>query len=396
MEGIMLLTLSLIILVGYSLSAIAGRLHLPRIVGMLLAGIVLGPFVLDLVADEVLAISIDLRKIALVIILLRAGLSLDLRDLKAVGRHAVLLSIVPASLEIIGALILGPILLGLTLLESAILGTILAAVSPAVLVPKMLQMVEDKIGTKKSIPQMIMAGASVDDIYVIFLFTALVTMASEGSFDANVLLSLPISIMAGVVTGIILGLGFVWFFKKHHIRDTTKVLLILSFALFFLTIEQLKLFPFSGLLGTMSLGITILAKYPLLAGRLVKKYEKIWVFAEMLLFVLVGVAVDITTIPSVGLYSVLLIFGLLVFRSLGVYLATKGKSLTFKEQLFTIFAYIPKATVQASIGSIPLAMGISNGNTMLTVAVLAILITAPIGSLLIEVTKKPLLETELN
>ncbi|MBN2504827.1 MAG: cation:proton antiporter [Bacilli bacterium] len=390
----MLLTLSLIILVGYSFSAIAGRLHLPRIVGMLLAGIVLGPFVLDLIADEVLAISIDLRKIALVIILLRAGLSLDLRDLKAVGKHAILLSIVPASLEIVGALILGPILLGLTLLESAILGTILAAVSPAVLVPKMLQMIDDKIGTKKSIPQMIMAGASVDDIYVIFLFTALVTMASEGTFDANVLLNLPISILAGVITGVILGLGFVWFFKKHHIRDTTKVLLIFSFALFFLTIEQLDVFPFSGLLGTMALGITILAKYPLLAGRLVKRYEKIWVFAEMLLFVLVGVAVDITTIPSVGLYSILLIFGLLVFRSLGVYLATKGKSLTIKEQLFTIFAYIPKATVQASIGSIPLAMGISNGNTMLTVAVLAILITAPIGSFLIDATKKPLLETE--
>lgn len=390
----MLLTISLIILVGFSFSELAFRIKLPRIVGMLLAGIVLGPFVLNLIAPEVLDISLDLRQIALVIILLRAGLSLNLKDLKKVGRRAILLSFVPATFEIIGALVLGPLLLGMTLLESAIMGTILAAVSPAVVVPKMLKLMKDGVGTKKSIPQMIIAGASADDIYVIILFTSLVAMAREGSFNWIALVQLPVSIILGIGVGILLGLAMVWFFKKFHIRDTAKVLIILSFILFLITFERLDVFPFSGLLATVALGITILALYPVLANRLVIKYEKIWVFAEMLLFVLVGAAVDITTIPAIGGWAVLLVFGMLVFRSVGVYLATLGRTMTFREQLFTVFAYLPKATVQASIGSIPLALGISNGGTMLTVAVLAILITAPIGALLIDTTAKTMLGVE--
>lgn len=389
----MLLTVSLIIVVGFALSEFFRRLKMPSIVGMILAGILLGPYVLDLIAPEMLAISIDLRQIALVIILLRAGLSLDIKDLKKVGRPAIFMSFLPATFEIIGVLILGPIFLGLTLLESAILGSILAAVSPAVVVPKMLKLMEDKQGTKKRIPQLIMAGASVDDIYVIVLFTSFVQMAQTGNFSLLGFLLLPVSILLGIGVGIVFGILFVKFFRKYHMRDTSKVLLVLSFSLFFLTIEHnySHIIPYSGLLSALAMGVTILAKYQVLAERLVKKYEKIWVFTETLLFVLVGAAVDITTIPNIGLMAIFLIFGSLTFRSIGVILSTMKTGLNKKERLFIVEAYLPKATVQASIGSIPLALGISNGNTMLTIAVLAILITAPLGAFLIDVTKKRLL-----
>lgn len=398
---LMLLSLSLIIIVGFSLSELLRRINIPRIVGMIIAGILLGPYVLNLLAPEMLAVSLDLRQMALIIILLRAGLSLDIKDLKKVGRPAILMSFLPATLEIIGVLILGPILLGLTLLESAILGSILAAVSPAVVVPKMLHLMELKQGTQKKIPQLIMAGASVDDIFVIVLFTSFVQMAQTGNVAWVEFLYLPISILLGIAVGVVFGLAFTRFFIKFHIRDTTKVLIILSFSLFFLTIERefSHIVPFSGLLSTLAMGITILSKYQVLAERLVKKYEKIWVFTETLLFVLVGAAVDITTIPQIGLMVVILIFGSLLFRSIGVLLATMKYGFKFKEKLFIVESYLPKATVQASIGSIPLALGISNGNTMLTVAVLAILITAPLGAFLIDFTRTPLLglpETQPN
>lgn len=385
----MLLTISLIIVVGFALSECFRRLKMPRIIGMILAGIILGPFVLDLIAPEMLAISVDLRQIALVIILLRAGLSLDLEDIKKVGRPAILMSFLPATFELIGVLLLGPLLLGLTLLESAILGSILAAVSPAVVVPKMLKLMEDKQGTKKRIPQLILAGASIDDIYVIVLFTSFVQMAQTGHVSLLGFLFLPLTILSGIGVGILFGLFFVKFFKKFHIRDTTKVLLLLSFALFFLTIEHeyANIIPYSGLLSALAMGITILYQYQVLANRLVRKYEKIWVFTEMLLFVLVGAAVDITTIPNIGILAVMLIFGVLLFRSIGVLFALIKTELNKKEKTFIVGAYLPKATVQASIGSIPLALGISNGNQMLTIAVLAILITAPIGAFLIDFTK---------
>ncbi len=389
----MLLTLSLIIVVGFALSELFSRLKMPRIIGMILAGILLGPYVLNLIAPEMLAISIDLRQIALVIILLRAGLSLDLKDLKKVGRPAILMSFIPASFEIIGVLVFGPLLLGLTLLESAILGSILAAVSPAVVVPKMLKLMDEKQGTKKRIPQLIMAGASVDDIYVIVLFTSFVQMAQTGNVSLLGFVFLPISIILGIGVGVIFGILFVKFFKRFHMRDTTKVLLILSFSLFFLTIEHeySHMIPYSGLLSALAMGITILTKYQILAERLVKKYEKIWVFTETLLFVLVGAAVDITTIPNIGLMAILLIFGSLFFRSIGVIIAVIKTGLNKKEKAFIVGAYLPKATVQASIGSIPLALGISNGNTMLTISVLAILLTAPLGAFIIDLTKNKFL-----
>ncbi|CDR30313.1 potassium/proton antiporter [Acholeplasma oculi] len=389
----MLLTLSLIILVGFSLSEIFYRLKLPRIIGMILAGILLGPYVFNLIAPEVLAISVDLRQIALIIILLRAGLSLSFNDLKKVGRPAILMSFIPASLEIIGVLILGPIFLGLTVIESLVLGSILAAVSPAIVVPRMLKLMEDKQGTKKSIPQIVLAGASVDDIFVIVLFTSFVQVAQTGSYSLLSILFLPISIVLGILVGIIFGYLFVIFFKKFHIRDTTKILLILSFSLFFLTIEHefSNIVPYSGLLSALSMGITILTRYQVVAERLVKKYEKIWVFTEMLLFVLVGAAVDITQIPNIGLMAILLIIGALVFRSIGVFISLYKTNLEIKERTFVAYAYIPKATVQASIGSIPLALGISNGNTMLTIAVLAILLTAPLGAFLIDLSKNKFL-----
>ncbi|OHE40363.1 MAG: potassium transporter [Tenericutes bacterium GWF2_57_13] len=390
----MILSFALIILVGFALSELAFRLRLPRIVGMIFAGILLGPYVLNLIAPEVLSISIDLRQIALVIILLRAGLALDLRDLQKVGRPALLLSFVPATFELVGVLVLGPLLLGLTLLESAILGTILAAVSPAVVVPRMLKLIEEGRGTAKGIPQMIMAGASVDDIYVIVLFTAFVRMAQSGDLSLVAFLELPIALVLGVAVGALVGIGAARFFRRFHMRDTTKVLVLLSLALLFVVAETAvsSFLPFSGFLAVLAMGIALLMKYPVLTDRLVHKYEKIWVFAETLLFVLVGVAVDIRTIPEIGLFSIALIFGALLFRTVGVLLSTAGRKFTGKERLFVVVSYLPKATVQASIGSIPLALGISNGNVMLTIAVLAILVTAPMGAFLMDLTKHRLLE----
>jgi solute carrier family 9B (sodium/hydrogen exchanger), member 1/2 len=274
----------------------------------------------------VIEISIDLRQIALIIILLRAGLSLDLRDLKKVGKQAVLLSFIPATFEMIGAIVLGPLMFGLTILESAILGSILAAVSPAVIVPKMLKMIQEKHGTEKSIPQMIMAGASGDDIYVILVFTSLIQLAQGNGLQWQTILNIPLSIIFGITGRIVFGVLFVWFFKKFHIRDTSKVLLILSLGLLFLTIEKGNIFPFSGLLATITMGITMLMKYPILADRLVKKYEKNWFFSETMLFILVGAAVDITTIPTLGFLGLIFIFGMLIFRSIGVLISTQTKN----------------------------------------------------------------------
>lgn len=389
----MLLSLSLIIISSFILSEICIKLRIPKIIGMMLAGVILGPFVLDLIAPDILNISSDLRQIALIIILLRAGLSLNIKDLKVVGKNAILLSFLPATFEIIATMIFAPLLLDFTLLEAALLGSILAAVSPAVVVPKMLLLMEEKRGTKKSIPQMIMAGASVDDVYVIVLFTSILAMAKSGeNFSFLNFIQLPIAILSGILAGVALGVLLVWLFKKYHLRDTSKVLLILSTGLFLLTIEKLEFIPFSGLLATLSLGVTILAKYEILAKRLVIKYEKIWVFSEILLFVLIGAAVDIKSLPSLLIISTSLILILLSFRAVGVLISTKSKNINLKERTFAVFAYLPKATVQASIAAIPLSEGISKGNIILTIAVISIFITAPLGSFLIDLTKKKLLE----
>jgi NhaP-type Na+/H+ or K+/H+ antiporter len=388
----MLLSIALIVLTGIILSEITLKFGLPRIIGMVFTGILLGPYVLDLLDEDLLAISLDLRQLALVVILLRAGLSLDLEDLKKVGRPAVMLAFIPATLELVAVIVLAPLFLGFSLLEAAIMGTILAAVSPAIVVPRMLKMMRENKGTKERIPQMILAGASVDDVYVIVLFTAFIGVYNTGGEGLQAFLMLPLTLLGGVLLGVTTGLLFVKLFKHYHIRDTSKIMVLLAVAFLFITLEDS--IAISGLLAIFTMGITILSKYDSLAKRLVFKYEKIWVFTELLLFVLVGVAVDITLLGSVGLLALFLILSALFIRSIGSFISTYKTHLTRKERVFVVFAYLPKATVQASIASIPLSMGINRGETMLAVAVLSILITAPLGAILTDRTQLLLLRKE--
>jgi len=386
----MLLSLSLILIVGFSLSGILGKLRLPGLLGMILTGIALGPYALDLISDDILNISAELRQIALIIILTRAGLAIDIKDLKRVGRPAILMCFVPATFEIVAVTLLAPPLLGVTLIEAAIMGAVLAAVSPAVIVPRMLHLMESGYGKKKSIPQLIMAGASVDDIYVIVLFTAFMGMYSGSGFDASAIISVPIAILLGMLLGIASGLILVWIFKKFHMRDTVKVLILLSTAFLFVSLEAfLKPYvPVSGLLAVMALGATLLKSYEILAKRLKGKFSKIWVGAEIMLFVLVGAAVDVRYLMYAGFGAVALIALALVVRMVGVQVSLAKTQLTFKERLFCSIAYLPKATVQAAVGAIPLSAGVAAGQTILTVAILAIMITAPLGAIGIDATYK--------
>lgn len=393
----MLFSLSLILILGFSLSGIFNRLKIPGLLGMIITGIILGPFALDLISADILTISSDLRKIALIVILARAGLSLDLEDLKRVGRPAILMCFIPATLEILAIMLLGPSLMGLTLAESAILGAILAAVSPAVIVPRMLYLMESGYGKKNSIPHLILAGASVDDIYVIVLFTAFLGMFQGESFDAASLARVPVSIISGIALGIIFGFSLVRIFKILHIRDTIKVLILLSISFLFVSFEQFiePYFPVSGLIAVMSMGATILKLYDVLAKRLMGKFSKIWVGAEILLFVLVGAAVNVTLIPKAGIFALILILGGLAGRMLGVFISLLKTSIPKKERLFCSIAYLPKATVQAAIGAIPLSMGIPSGDTILAVAVLSIMVTAPIGAFGIDLLHDKLLDKEV-
>lgn len=360
---------------------------------MLLTGILLGPYVLNLLDSSILGISADLRQIALIIILTRAGLNLDLEDLKKVGRPAALLCFVPAAFEIAGMLLLAPRLLGISLLEAAVMGTVVAAVSPAVVVPGMLKLMEEGYGTKKSIPQMIMAGASVDDVFVIVLFTSFTGLAGGGGISAWDFVRIPVSILLGLAGGILCGILLAVFFRKVHMRDSVKVIIILSLSFLLVTLEHALtgIVGFSGLLAVMSMGIALQKGRKEAAVRLSAKYSKLWVAAELLLFVLVGAAVDIPYAFRAGAAAAAVILGVLVFRMLGVLICLLGTELNRKEKLFCMFAYMPKATVQAAIGSVPLAMGLACGNIVLTVAVLAILITAPAGAFLIDFTYKRLL-----
>lgn len=389
----MLFSLALILIIGFTLSGILNRLRLPGILGMLVTGVILGPFVLNLISPDILNISKDLRQIALIVILSRAGLSLDIKDLKKVGRPAILMCFVPATFELVAITLLAPILFKVSYIEAAIMGTVLAAVSPAVVVPRMLKVMEGGYGKEKSIPQLILAGASVDDVYVIVLFTAFMGMYQGRGFSVLSLVAVPISIVVGLAIGILSGLLLVFVFKKLHIRDTVKILIILSVSFLFVTLEsEVKAYiPMSGLLAVMALGGTILKKYEVLAKRLSNKFSKVWVGAEILLFVLVGAAVDIRFVADAGLMAVILILSALIFRICGVYICLIKTKLTNKEKLFCAIAYLPKATVQAAIGSIPLSAGVLAGNTILTVAVLSILITAPIGAIGIDRTYKKLL-----
>ena len=392
----MLFSLTLIFLSGIILGSIFNRLKLPQLIGMLLTGIILGPYLLNLLDPKILSISADLRQIALIIILTRAGLNLDINDLKKVGRPAVLMCFVPATFEILGMIIFAPKFLGLGLLDSAILGTVIAAVSPAVVVPKMLKLMEEAYGTDRSIPQLIMAGASVDDVFVIVLFTSFIGLASTGSFSMLNLIRIPTSIFFGISVGFLCAILLIYLFKKIHIRDSLKVIIILNISFLLVTFEHslTGIMGFSGLLAIMSIGTGIQAKNTMLSKRMSIKYSKLWITAEVMLFVLVGATVNIKYALGASIPVILLIITVLIFRMAGVFLCLVGTSLSYRERLFCMIAYCPKATVQAAIGSIPLSMGLPSGNIILTVAVLSILITAPLGAFAIDISYKKLLKKE--
>ena len=390
----MLLSISLILLVGMSVGWICQKMKLPSLLGMLVTGIVLGPYMLNLLDDSILGISAELRKIALIIILTRAGLGLDLSGLKKIGRPAVLMCFVPASLELLGILLIAPKLLGISMLEAAILGAVLAAVSPAVVVPRMVKLMEEGYGVREGIPQLILAGASVDDVYVIVLFSTFLGMIQGESASVIHFINIPISIFLGVGIGFLIGVILAYYLKKVHIRDTSKVLIILSISLLLVVLEEHLTIPitFSALIAIMFIGIGLQKKREVVARRLSVKYGKLWVAAEVFLFVLVGATVNIGYLSKVGVKALVVIAVALIFRMFGVFLCLLGTSLDKKERLFAMMAYTPKATVQAAIGGIPLSLGLACGEIVLTVAVLAIVLTAPAGAFAMDLSYKKFLK----
>ncbi len=389
----MLLSIALIFFIGLFMSEICKKLNLPGFIGMILSGIVLGPHVLDLISGEILDISSELRTIALVVILLRAGLSLNIEDLKKIGRPAILMSFIPATFELVAVIIFAPLLFGISYIEAALLGSILAAVSPAVIVSKMIKLIEEGYGHDKRIPHLVLASASVDDIFVIVLFTSFLNMVQTNTVDLSALYIVPISILTGVLVGVVSGILLAHFFKVFRVRDTVKVLYILAISLLWVYFGDVinEVIPYSALLSVMVMGITFLNRSETRAIRLRAKFNKVWVFAELVLFVLVGAAVDITVAFNVGLVALLLIGIELTFRLIGVVLSLTGTNLNKKERFFTGISFLPKATVQAAIGAIPLSMGLPHGDLILALAVLSILITAPIGAIGIDLTYKKLL-----
>lgn len=389
----MLLSIALILIIGMFMGWICQRIKLPSLLGMLITGIILGPYVLNLLDGSILNISAELRKIALIIILTRAGLGLDLSGLKKIGRPAILMCFVPASFELLGMVLIAPKVMGLSILEATILGSVLAAVSPAVVVPRMVKMMDEGYGTNKGIPQLILAGASVDDVYVIVLFSTFTGIMQGKGTSILSFINIPISIILGICIGLFIGYLLAFYFKKIHIRDTSKVLIILSISFILVVIED-KLttaITFSALIVIMFVGIGLQRKREVVAKRLALKYGKLWVGAEVFLFVLVGATVNIGYLKNVGLKAIIVIIAALIFRMLGVFVCLLGTNLSGKEKLFTMMAYTPKATVQAAIGGIPLALGFACGNTVLTVAVLAIVLTAPLGAFAIDLSYKKLL-----
>ncbi len=391
----MLLSIALILLVGMLTGWLCSKLGLPSLFGMILTGIILGPHVLNGIDSSLLEISAELRKIALIIILTRAGLSLDIRDLKKIGRPALLMCFVPASFEIIGVVLFAPRLLGISMLDAAIMGTVIAAVSPAVIVPKMIKLMDEGYGVDKGIPQLILAGASVDDVFVIVLFTAFTGLSQGNGVSVMSFVNIPISILLGIGLGILIGFGLAKFFAKIHLRDTIKVIILLS--IFFISVTLEEWIPgeitFSALIMVMFTGIALQHYRGVVAKRLAVKFNKLWVGAEIILFVLVGATVDLHYVLAAGGVAVLLIIGVLVCRMAGVIVCLLRTKLTLKERVFCMLSYMPKATVQAAIGGIPLAMGLSCGNIVLTVAVLSILITAPLGAFAIEHTYRKVLSS---
>lgn len=390
----MYLSLALILIIGISAGWLCKKIHLPALLGMLFTGVLLGPHVFDLIDGSILNISAEIRKIALIIILTRAGLSLNIADLKKVGRPAVLMCFVPACFEMAGMILLAPRLLGMTLTEAAVLGAVVAAVSPAVIVPKMLGLMDEGYGVKQSIPQMILAGASVDDVFVIVMFSVFTGLSKTGDFSALSFVRIPVSIILGIAAG--LGAGYLLgiYMKKMKVRDTVKMIVLMCTAFIFVTLEDSfgSAVPFSSLIAVMCTGITLHRQIPEATVRISDRFSKVWVLAEVFLFVLVGATVNIEYAVKEGAAAVILILLVLLFRMAGVFVCVAGTKLSVKERIFCMMAYLPKATVQAAIGGIPLAMGLSRGDTTLTAAVLSIIITAPLGAFLIERFHKVLLK----
>ena len=390
----MLTSLGFVLLLGLVLGTLAAKLRLPSLVGMLLAGILLGPCVLNVLSPSLLDISADLRQLALVIILTRAGLSLDVEDLRRAGRPAILMCFLPATFEVLGMVILAPRLLGVSTLDAAIMGAVVGAVSPAVIVPRMLKLMEEGYGTAKGIPQMVLAGASVDDVFVIVLFTSFTGMAQGGSFSPAALAGVPVSIVLGAAFGLLIGFVLARFFERFHMRDSVKVVILLALAFLLVALEDVIPVPFSGLLAVLGAGLGLRRWRLVVAQRLTAKFGKLWVAAEIILFVLVGAEVDLHYAAAAGLAALATVLGVLCFRALGVLLCVAGSKLTRSERFFAVLAYLPKATVQAAIGGVPLAMGLGCGQIVLTVAVIAILVTAPLGAFAIDFSYKKLLTKE--
>ena len=390
----MLLSIALILLVGMTLGWVCKKCKLPSLLGMLATGILLGPYVLDLIDGSILSISSEIRKIALIIILTRAGLSLDISGIKKIGKPAVMMCFVPASFELVGMILLAPKLLGLSMLEAAIMGAVLAAVSPAVVVPRMVKLMEEGYGTKQGIPQLILAGASVDDVYVIVLFTTFISMIQVNGVSVIRFVNIPVSIVLGILIGLASGWMLAKYFEKVHIRDTIKILIILSLSFILVAIEDALHTPitFSALIAIMFIGVALQKYRGEASVRLSAKYNKLWVAAEVFLFVLVGATININYLGNVGAKALLVIAGALILRMLGVFVCLLGTNLNAKERAFSMMAYTPKATVQAAIGGIPLSLGLGCGDMVLTVAVLAIVLTAPLGAFAIDLSYKKLLE----
>ena len=388
----MLLSTALIIFISLFLSYVFQKLKLPGFIGMLIAGVILGPYVLNMIDERILISGDELRKIALVVILIRAGLSLDLADLKKIGRPAVWMSFLPALFEIVAITLIAPLLFDISTLDAAILGSIVAAVSPAVIVPRMIHLIHRLKGKEKKVPQLVLAGASIDDVFVIIVFTSLLQIKLGNGVSIFTPLMIPLSIILGGLLGVFSGLLSVWFFKKYHIRDTVKVLILFSLGFLFIVLEDaiIDYIKVSGLIAIMALGITLLSKYPVLAKRLVGKFEKIWVIAEIMLFVLVGALLDLSMIKDAGLLAIVLIFAGLLLRMLGVLISLIKTTYTRAQKGFICVSYTPKATVQAAIGSIPLSMGLLSGQLILSVAIIAIIITAPLGAFMIDFYKTKL------
>lgn len=390
----MLISIALILMVGMFMGWLCKKIKLPGLLGMLFTGIILGPYVLNFIDDSILSISADLRKIALIIILTRAGLSLDIKDLKKVGRPAVLMCFIPACFEMTGMVLLAPRILGISTLDAAIMGAVVAAVSPAVVVPKMIKLMEEGYGVKQGIPQLILAGASVDDVFVIVMFTAFTGLAQGEAVSLKSFVNVPLSVITGIFVGLAAGCLLAKFFEKVHIRDTSKVMILLSVSFILVTAEDYAadMIPFASLIGVMAAGISLQKKREVVAKRLSSKFNKLWVVSEIMLFVLVGAAVDIQYAVKAGIAPVFLVFSVLIFRMTGVFVCLLKTKLNIKERAFCMLAYMPKATVQAAIGGLPLAMGLSCGNIVLSVAVIAILITAPLGAFCIDMTYKRFLQ----